>query len=440
MHTGQQPVHGCITGDHDHEGIGRPHRNGTRLPETQVKTFYLSGQRTFGNRGCEAIVRSTVALLRAQFGDVKVLVPSVNVERDRAQWPDAAASGVTFVRAYIPRFAHYWVNLQRLPVPFLKRMNWPFPMPRWLKQQIASVDAVLAVGGDNYSLDYRIPSPVIGLDRLAMDLGKPVILWGASVGPFEREPHFVGAVAEHLSRMNFVAVRESVSYQYLTQTLRLGNVVQMADPAFTLGKEPVDLAPFWPHGEEGVLGINVSALIERYKRPGQDLRGEVAEFLREAVRRYRLGVLLVPHVNPLEGSHAGGDATYMAGLLDQVRDLGSSVSMMPHTLNAAQIKYVISHLRYFIGARTHATIAALSSGVPTVSIAYSVKARGINRDLFGDESAVLHTPDVSRTTLCERLEWLQREEVRIKAVLARRVPQLQDEARKAAARVSGLLA
>lgn len=440
MHAGQQPVHGCITGNHDHEGVGRPMVGGERRTGTKVKTFYLSGQRTFGNRGCEAIVRSTVSLLRAQFGDVRVLVPSVNIARDQAQWPDASEAGVTFVQAYIPRLAHYWVNLQRLPIPFLKRMGWPFPMPRWLKQQIAGVDAVLAVGGDNYSLDYRIPSPVIGLDKLAMDLGKPVILWGASVGPFEREPHFVGAVAEHLSRMNFVAVRESVSYQYLTQTLRLDNVVQMADPAFTLAKEPVDLAPFWPHGEEGVLGVNVSALIERYKRPGQDIRAEVAEFIREAVRRYRLGVLLVPHVNPLEGRHPGGDAMYMEDLLEDVRELGSSVSMMPHTLNAAQIKYVIGHLRFFIGARTHATIAALSSGVPTVSIAYSVKARGINRDLFGDESAVLHTPDVSRTSLCERLDWLQREEVRLKAVLARRIPQLQDEARKAAARVSGVLA
>jgi len=37
----------------------------------------------------------------------------------------------------------------------------------------------------------------------------------------------------------------------------------------------------------------------------------------------------------------------------------------------------------FAGARTHSTIAALSSGVPTLSFAYSIKARGINRDLFG---------------------------------------------------------
>jgi colanic acid/amylovoran biosynthesis protein len=405
-----------------------------------VKSFYFSGQRTFGNRGCEAIVRSTVGLLRAQFGDIRVLVPSVHIERDRAQWPDAADAGVSFVSAYLPRHARYWVNLQRLPLPALKRMGWPFAMPGWLKEQIDGVDAVLALGGDNYSLDYRIPSPVIGLDKLAMDLGKPVILWGASVGPFEKEPDFVQPVTRHLARMNFVAVRESASYAYLTRTLGLDNVVQMADPAFTLDTQAVDLAGFRPTGKNGILGVNVSALIERYKRKEQDLRAEVADFIRHAVREHGLGVLLVPHVNPLKGQHAGGDAVYMAGLLARLRDLGSAVTMMPNGLNAAQTKYVIGHLRFLIGARTHATIAALSGGVPTVSIAYSVKARGINRDLFGHEDAVLDTHDLSLPTLQGRLEWLLREEQALKAVLAVRVPQLQDAARQAAARIQGVLA
>ncbi|MFC5569104.1 polysaccharide pyruvyl transferase family protein [Lysobacter yangpyeongensis] len=405
-----------------------------------MKTFYLSGQRTFGNRGCEAIVRSTVGLLRAQFGDVQVLVPSVDIERDRAQWPDADAQGVRFVRAYLPRAAGYWVHLQRLPLPFLKRAGWPFPMPEWLRRQLEDVDAVLAVGGDNYSLDYRIPSPIMGLDRWAMDLGKPVILWGASVGPFDREPGFVPAVKRHLARMNFIAVRESASYRYLTEQLGLGNVVQMADPAFMLGRETVDYARFWPQCPNGVLGLNVSALIERYKRPDQDLRAEVAEFIRRAVQQHDLGVLLVPHVNPLQGEHSGGDAGYMADLLERTRDLGPRVSMMPHELNAAQIKYVISQLRFFIGARTHATIAALSSGVPTVSIAYSVKARGINRDLFGNEDAVLPTTELSADSLQQRLEWLLREESALQQTLARRIPQLQDQAKTATARVSRLVA
>src|SRR3546814_17512553 len=68
----------------------------------------------------------------------------------------------------------------------------------------------------------------------------------------------------HLMRMSGIMVRERVSYDYLTQKLGLTNVTMMADTAFTLSPEPVDTAPFWPtFGEAGVLGLNISPLIER---------------------------------------------------------------------------------------------------------------------------------------------------------------------------------
>ena len=365
-----------------------------------MKRFFLTGHRSFGNRGCEAIVRSIVQLLNEQLGETDVLVPSDDIKRDIVQWPDAAEHGVEFVQTYLPLHARYWIHSQRLPIPLLKRAGWPFPMPTWLKAQIASVDAVLAIGGDNYSLDYRLPSLIMGIDKLAMDMGKPVILWGASVGPFAQEPNFVPTIIKHLSRMRLIAVRESASEVYLRDSLRLNNVIRVVDPAFTLQPEPVDVEHFWPAVQgAGVLGLNVSPLLTRYRQVGDDLRDDIATFIRYAVETRNLAVLLVPHVVPLNGTEKNNDAFYMQGLLQRVGSLGKRVKMMDSSLNAAQIKHVISQCRYFIGARTHATIAALSSGVPTVSIAYSVKARGINKDLFGHLDHVLVTPDLNVASL-----------------------------------------
>jgi colanic acid/amylovoran biosynthesis protein len=404
-----------------------------------VKRFYLSGQRTFRNRGCEAIVRSTVALLKDQFGDVEVLVPSINIERDSAQWPDAADHGVRLVRAYLPPPARYWVQLQSLPLPLIKRAGWPFPMPRWLRRQLETVDAVLAVGGDNYSLDYRIPSPIMSVDGWAMDMGKPVMLWGASVGPFEREPEFVEPVTRHLARMHFVAAGESMSHDYLIHKLGLRNVIRMAEPSFMLGKEPVDLKPFWPGGTGHVLGLNVSRQVERHKRQDKDVHAELEAFIRHAGKEYGLGVLLIPHADPLRDDAHGGDAQYMAPLLARLADLGDSVRMMPNTFNAAQTKYVISYLRLFIGARAHAVIAALSSGVPTVSIAYSVKACGINRDMFGSQETVLQARNLSARSLQELLERLVQQEDALRDLLEQRLLDWQVAARAATARISDCL-
>lgn len=383
---------------------------------------YLTGQRTFGNRGCEAIVRSTVAALKNAFGDLAVLVPSNDIQRDSRQWPEAAEWGVKFVPAYMPPHTRHWVHAQRLPILWLKRAGWPFPFPRWFRQQIASVDAVLSVGGDNYSLDYRLPSLLQGMDALAMDMGKPVILWGASVGPFEREPHFVPAIREHLARMDRIMVRESVSHKYLTDTLGLSNVTRIVDPAFTLIPQEVDCTSFWPQDDgDGVVGLNVSPLIERYKRAGQNLVDEVVAFIHAAVWNSGYGILLIPHVVPLDGTDKNNDVTYMLQILERTGDLGPRVKIASSDLNAAELKYVISQLRFFVGTRTHATIAALSSHVPTISIAYSIKARGINRDLFGNEDVVLATPSLSAGALARSLDYLNKHEGDIKQTLANRM-------------------
>ncbi len=387
-----------------------------------MKRFYLTGQRTFGNRGCEAIVRSTLLMLNKTFGKVEVLVPSDDIVRDMQQWPEASQQGVIFVEAYLPAHTRPWVHLQRLPLAALKQAGWPFPFPKKLRDELKSCDAILSVGGDNYSLDYRLPSLLMGVDRLAMDLGKPVFIWGASVGPFEREPQFVPTIREHLAKMTMIMVRESITYGYLTETLGLNNVVQMADPAFTLSNEPVNSAPFWPQaGTNGVIGFNISPLIERYKKNGQDLRSETIQFIHDVVAR-GFGVLLVSHVVPLDGAEKNNDAIYMAGMLAELKSLNNAVTIMPPQLNASQIKHVISQLRCFIGARTHATIAALSSGIPTLSIAYSVKAKGINKDLLGDLPVVLPTPELSAASLMTGLDYLINNEAQIKAQLENTLP------------------
>src|SRR5690606_18868608 len=261
-------------------------------------------------------------------------------------------------------------------------------------------------------------------DAYAMRTGKPVSLWGASVGPFSAVPEFERFVTKHLARMSFIGARESVTYRYLTEQLGLGNVVQVADPAFGLTPEPVDVEEFWPANAAGVVGLNLSPLITRYRPKGEDrsvLLDEVTKFVKE-VAASGYGVLLVPHVVPLTGATKNNDAFYMQGIIDRVGSL-DSVRMAAPRLNAAQLKHVLSMCRFFIGARTHATIAALSSGVPTGSIAYSVKAKGINQDLFGHTNYVLDTAMVSAKSLSELASKLVAEEEPIRERLASAMPE-----------------
>ncbi|KKN98776.1 hypothetical protein LCGC14_0144560 [marine sediment metagenome] len=394
--------------------------------------FYMTGQRSFANRGCEAIVRSTVAILARNFGHVEFLVPSDDIALDKMQWPEAGEYGVRFVESYFPAWTRPWAHIQRIPLKAIKTAGWPFSFPAALRAQIEGVDAVISVGGDNYSLDYRLPSLLMGIDQLAMKMDKPVIIWGASVGPFDSDPKFLPAIRRHLAQMTLIAVRESISFEYLTGKMGLTNVVLMADPAFTLEKQAFDVADYWPMAQNGdVIGFNISPLIERYRSDKQNLRAEAETFIRMAVSK-GYGVLLVPHVMPLRGDDVNDDATYMNGMLASLNDLGSSVTALPRESNASQLKHAISKVRYFIGARTHATIAALSSAVPTVSIAYSVKAIGINKDLLGDMPVVLPTPELSADALMAKLSYLIENKNEIVGALDKKLPLWRDSVEKAA--------
>jgi polysaccharide pyruvyl transferase WcaK-like protein len=135
--------------------------------------------------------------------------------------------------------------------------------------------------------------------------------------------------------------------------------------------------------------------------------------------------MLIPHVDPLDGSDENSDSAYMSSLLNVLWQGGYSseqIALLPRTYNACQLKAVISRCAYFIGARTHATIAALSTGVPTTSIAYSIKAKGINKDLFGHIRYVLETPDLSSITLDEHFSRLQNDRVPIVEMLRAKLP------------------
>lgn len=81
-----------------------------------------------------------------------------------------------------------------------------------------------------------------------------------------------------------------------------------------------------------------------------------------------------------------------------------------------------------MGARTHATVAALSQKVPTTSIAYSIKAKGINHDLFGHTNFVLETPKVTAATLEIHLNKLIDNHVAIKELLNVKIPTWKQDA------------
>ena len=387
--------------------------------------FLLVGNGPYLNRGCEAIVRGTTHILDASFGNQATYsTASFGTEAQIA----AQAAQETF-----SRLQHAWLRPKgRISVDYLK-----YQMTRFLglktdfcinglPPQVSQCLAALQVGGDNYTIDYGYPRSFMDIDRWLERHGVPLVLWGASVGPFDKDPAFEREMTAHLSRFTLITARESRSYRYL-RDLGLKNILHVADPAFLMEPQPItglDLPPTF-------LGLNFSPLNAKYMT-GMNL-DEWCKVCASAVAKLLsqcdLPVILIPHVM---SAHAGNNDFIFLQAVARIVNNSARVTVLGDGYTAAQLKWVIGKAIAFAGARTHSTIAAFSMGVPTLSLAYSTKAWGINEDLFGHTEYCMDANKLQREdVLAKRMLGLLQKKDSIQRELQLQLPIIQTNAMKA---------
>lgn len=369
--------------------------------------FLLVGNGPYLNRGCEAILRGTMVILRHAFGTgIRVTSASFATrESVLSQARQETDSAIRYICLDVKRFTVPWLMRQ-----LNKRLRMNTPGDYWrLRRVVREAAVALELGGDNYSLDYGAPRYLIETDRFLVRSGVPVVVWGASVGPFDADPSFAREMFGHLRTLEGIFVRESASAEYLRAHGIGENVRETADPAFVMEptEPPRDKLPC-PMAENPI-GLNLSPHMSVYVTGGDlDLwRALCADAVTRILRETGRGVLLVPHVFQLTPSPYNDDPGFLRSLSAAVhQQTGRVLPILSAQLSASELKWMIARCAVFAGCRTHSTIAALSSHVPTLSLAYSTKARGINRDMYGSQEYCLEPADVTPSRLCERVTHL----------------------------------
>ncbi len=394
--------------------------------------FLFVGNGSYQNRGCEAIVRGTMEILRREFGpNIRAkagIYASANIVREQNATEVDAAVKSFCLDGVGPRWSRMWWAIQAN-----KFLGTSFvPQRLQLAQNLPGVCAALEIGGDNYSLDYGRPERFMQMDKFVQKREIPVILWGASVGPFDADPVFAPPMFEHLRRLTAILVRESASQKYLQANGVVGNVNLVADPAFVMRPVEPAAARIGFRMPDDAVGINLSPLLARYRSQNPaDL--DLEKWLRfcvglvKSAANLKRPILLIPHV---EADWPGNDDFgFLQSLCDSVvNEVPVPVRVIPRGLGAAELKWVIARCAVFAGARTHATIASLSSHVPTLSIGYSLKSQGINHDIFGNQDYCISVDELKVGNFVERLEKLIDNNSQIRAHLASRIPLIQAKA------------
>lgn len=371
-----------------------------------------------GNHGCEAIVRTTAKLLG---GPENVKLWSLAKQEDARY---GAAEGVEEIvlSEQLKKFSPGYFEAQ-LRRRLLGQQD--ANMKVFLRQQFRGNVAV-SVGGDNYCYPWSAKQAV-ELNREIRKHCRATVLWGCSVDPEAVTPE----VREDLAKYDLITARESISYELLKAINP--NTVLVADPAFTLARRDLPL----PEGfaEHHTVGINVSPLIMKYGTEGQLILENYEHLIRHILENTQMHVCLIPHVVWEQND----DREPCRVLFEKFRDSGR-MCMVPDC-NATELKGFIARCRFLVAARTHASIAGYSSCVPTLVLGYSVKSRGIARDLFGtEEGYVLPVQALkSRHDLAEAFRRMAQQEHEIRTALEEIMPRYRQRAEAGASELNKLV-
>lgn len=332
---------------------------------------YLCGNTGGINRGCEAIVRSTAKILR-KCGIDKLYLMTFNRIFDESIGLDKISALIEYPQK----------TLFQRSLSFIIREvfnNGLFGCKYLYKPLFNSIDKnsfVMNIGGDTYC--YHTPYSSYALNLLANNHSVPSIFWGCSV---DERILSDKKMQEDINRYSYIIVRESMSYNILRHVYKNSdNLILACDPAFHLDAKPVKLPENFKINN--TVGLNLSPLVFSDSEKTDDLMYlNIFNLIEYIINFTDLNICLIPHVYSVNDNLQ--DFKVLKKIYGHYPDC-DRISIVNEEYSCEELKFIISNCRFFIGARTHSMIAAYSTCVPALAISYSIKSKGIAKDLFND--------------------------------------------------------
>ncbi|MFR3766749.1 MAG: polysaccharide pyruvyl transferase family protein [Blautia sp.] len=360
------------------------------------------------NHGCEAIIRGTVSILgkqdytlyslRKQEDEENGLNEIVNIQEDSCD-----------IKKNPLRYLMYCIKYKITHNDMLYYQE----QHRDLYKKSNKNGIAFSVGGDNYcyeGLPERMAEYNIGFNKS----GIKTVLWGCSI-----EPDLLKSeqIKNDLKKYRLIVARESITYNALKEH-GIDQTVLYPDPAFALEKDDTIMLPP-DFGKNGIVGINISPLVE-------DIAGDIVfqnycNLIEYILENTKLDIMLVPHV-------VWADLDDRKSIEKIYKHFGKSARILTiEDNNCCKLKGYIGKCDFFIGARTHSTIAAYSQKIPTLVVGYSVKSKGIAKDLFDtyDNYVIPVQAMREKDQLTKAFKWLVSNQSDIVEILEEKIPVYQ---------------
>ena len=348
------------------------------------------------NRGSEALVRGISSICKKANSDTNITL--VSSEEEFGEWLK-----LDNIDNYCKKNSYSVHSIKRYIASIFRKMKMLGIVENiqysHLKEIANKQDVIFIVGADNYDITYNMQKSMYRFNKfIRKHTNAKMILYDCSIDKRD----VTETLKKDFNNFDTVTVRESISLENLKDIIGNDKLKYFPDPAFVMESQKIELPKVFNKGK--VIGVNVSNLItnKKYGSESSKILNSYKKMIDYILENTDESIILIPHVMN------SADLSTLKVLYKNYESNKRVELVTNENLNAKQIKYIISKCDMFVGARTHATIAAYSTCVPTLVLGYSVKSKGIAKDIFGtDKNYVLPVSNLdSEEYMVDGFKWL----------------------------------
>lgn len=356
-----------------------------------------------GNLGVNALAWSALKILRDEWPEAEIAVVGAGKKPKIARFQrDVSQEEIQIWPVRYCRNPFAANHILKLWVVVMFCRLFPFLQKSW-NQDNTSLGALLRAdmiaditGGDSFSDIYGIQRLIkrCSIKMLCQLTGKPFLLLPQTYGPFKSRLARIlaGSILKHADA---IYSRDQEGLEQIRQIMgkrKMRAIPELCpDVAFVLEAirpEGVQIQLVERLKDEGrcLIGLNISGLLYRGGYTQDNMFGLVCNYRKLVVdivscfaKKENHYVLLIPHViQNISGPGIESDIYACQEVWNALPRFEQKKTMVVNgCYDQNQIKYLIGLCDFFMGARMHSTIAALSQCVPAVGMAYSKKFVGV---------------------------------------------------------------
>lgn len=387
-----------------------------------VTKIALIGARLSTNLGGPSLLVSTKTALSYVLPNAEytLLVPVSDYESDIKLAPKYGVKVVAFFRAV-------WLPF----VALLRRFTGILIGPALAKDVIRTLeqaDIIVDIWGIAFSdaiVSNTFRHNLAGGFNFVLGkmLGKPIIKYTASLGPFCHKWNRIFSKLYLGNFADFILARDKTSYQYIKELGIKTPMLTVPDTAFLLQWRECDESRHYAtiRKENPLIGLSISFQVRNRARDGASYLRTMEDFVKYLIEKYSAHIVIMPN----ELSETANDDTRIGKeICDKVND-GRCELLYIDNLLAQEIKGVIGQCDVIIASRYHTIVAALSLGIPTLAIGWHHKYVGV-LELFKQEHWLFNIEDFEFEDLVKMFEkfWNNREKTR--EVILRYLPDVRE--------------